>query len=123
MPETSTQLLRRRSPDPRVEPWIPGHTVTFTIDGADITSRATCSNPELAPCRLWCPTCEEMCACFQDWQDYGACHAIEWFDAAYEFLDLYAGAKHQVVSGPIEVRWDGIHDTWTWRYPAGEAAP
>lgn len=118
MTETTAQPLRRRSADPRVEPWIPGHTVEFKIDGTgEIMSRANCVNAELAACRLWCPTCEELCCCFQDWHDSGHCLAIEWFDAVSQVIELYVGPERQVVSGPIEVRWDSSVDSWTWRYP------
>lgn len=121
--ETTQQPLRRRSADPRTEPWIPGHTLTVTIDSGGVSSRINCTNPELAACRLWCPTCDELCCCFQDWHDAGYCLAVTWIDNGDSPLEVYVGDEKPLVSGPVEVRWDGVLETWTWCYPEAVEQP
>jgi hypothetical protein len=89
------------------------HQVQVIID-----VQITCNAPEGAPCRLWCDVCEERTQPDHDQhekRDQGYCVRTDgWFDDGSMIPEQYSGGRHKVVSGPVELIWEG--DYYSWRY-------
>lgn len=134
----SGKVIVTPGPNGEVDTTIPAqnHTVKWTIDRfgwtTNITGTVECHAPEGAFCRLVCAEgCgSEVYPC-STWDDdtnrlihhkltdAGYCNVIPFLEAD-ELTEFYGGDQAPLVSGPIEVEWEG--EGYAWRYPQGEAA-
>lgn len=114
--------------------WRDGHDVEWSINGYWVEAKVSCASGEGSWCRL---ACAEECGAetwpCESWEDGtdgprehvmrdgGHCGVLPFFDEGDEAMaELYDGKSHALVSGPVQIRWDGA--TYRWRYPEGGAS-